>query len=235
MQTILQWNCRGLRTSSQELQALVHQNRPLAICLQETKLSPDSHFAMRGYSVFRKDLSVSTVAHGGVALCVHHSVPVRHISLRSSLQVVAARAHFMHREVTICSVYLPPGSALPSLELSRLMAELPPPVLLLGDFNAHNSAWGGESTDSRGRLLETFVHNESLCVLNTGTRTHLTLPSGRTSVLDLSIVSPQLAPLFMWRVGDEPLGSGSFIFRCGSSTWASQSGVIGLVDGNLME
>ena len=180
MQSILQWNCRGLRTSSQELQTLVHRSRPLAICLQETKLSPESHFAMRGYSVFRKELSVSTVAHGGVALLVHHSVPVRHIPLRSSLQAVAARVLFMHREVTICSVYLPPGVAFPSLELSRLMAELPSPVLLLGDFNAHSSAWGGDSTDSRGRLLENFIHNESLYVLNTGMRTHFTLPSGRT-------------------------------------------------------
>ena len=210
MHSILHWNCRGLRTSAQELQALVQRSRPVAICLQETKLSPDSHFAMRGYSVFRKDLTASTVAHGGVALAVHHSVPASHIPLRSPLQAVAARLHVMHRDVTICSVYLPPGIALPLSELRRLMLELPSPVVLLGDFNAHNSAWGSENTDTRGRLLESFIHDHSLCVLNSGTRTHFTLPSGQTSVLDLSIVSPDLTSLFAWDVHDEPLGSDHF-------------------------
>ena len=210
MHSILHWNCRGLRTSAQELQALVQRSRPVAICLQETKLSPDSHFAMRGYSVFRKDLTVSTVAHGGVALAVHHSVPASHIPLRSPLQAVAARLHVMHRDVTICSVYLPLGIALPLPELRRLMLELPSPVVLLGDFNAHNSAWGSENTDTRGRLLESFIHDHSLCVLNSGTRTHFTLPSGQTSVLDLSIVSPDLTSLFAWDVHDEPLGSDHF-------------------------
>ena len=45
-------------------------------------------------------------------------------------------------------------------------------------------------------------------VLNTGTRTHFTLPSGQTSVLDLSLVSPELTSV--WDVHDEPLGSDHF-------------------------
>ena len=171
MQILLQWNCRGIRTGASDLQVTVGQHIPLAVCLQETKLSPESVFAIRGYSVFRKDLAVSTIAHGGVAVAVHHSVPVQHIPLRSPLQAVAVRLHLMRRELTLCSIYLPPGLALPSLELRRLMLELPSPVLLLGDFNAHNSAWGCENTDTRGRLLEAFIHEESLCVLNTGTNT----------------------------------------------------------------
>ena len=43
------------------------------------------------------------------------------------------------------------------------MLELPSPVALLGDFNAHNSAWGSENTDTRGRLLEDCIHDHSLC------------------------------------------------------------------------
>ena len=210
MQIFLQWNCRGIRTGASDLQVTVGQHIPLAVCLQETKLSPESVFAIRGYSVFRKDLAVSTIAHGGVAVAVHHSVSVQHIPLRSPLQAVAVRLHLMRRELTLCSIYLPPGLALPSLELRRLMLELPSPVLLLGEFNAHNSAWGCENTDTRGRLLEAFIHEESLCVLNTGTNTHFTLPSGRTSALDLSIASPQLTPLFTWCVHDDSLGSDHF-------------------------
>ena len=65
-------------------------------------------------------------------------------------------------------------------------------------------------TGPRGRILEDFIPEESLCVLNTGQRTHFTVPSGRTSALDFSLASPQLARLFTWSVRDDPLGSGHF-------------------------
>ena len=132
------------------------------------------------------------VAHGGVLLALHHSIPARQLVLRSPLQAVAARIVLNRREVTLCSLYLPPGVELPLQELGRLASELPPPLLLLGDFNAHSTSWGCNDSNTRGRLLERFIDDEILCVLNTGMRTHFTLPSGQTSALDLSIVSPQL-------------------------------------------
>ena len=150
-----------------------------------------------------------TIAHGGVLVAIHHSVPARHISLRSRLQAVAVRVH-LNQEVTVCSVYLPPGESLPTSELRRLMQELPSAVLIVGDFNAHNTAWGCTSSCTRGRLLESLLLDETLCVLNEGTRTHFTLPSGQTSALDLSLTSPELVPHFTWSVNDEPLGSDHF-------------------------
>ena len=210
MQSLLQWNCRGLRTSAAELQLLVRQRRPLAISIQESKLSPDCSFSMKGFSIFRRDLAASTIAHGGVLLAVHHSVPVRELPLTTALQAVAARLCFMHREITICSIYCPPGAALPVSELHLLMLELPPPVLILGDFNSHHSAWGCDSICPRGRRLASFLNDEGLCVLNTGSPTHFTMPSGRTSALDLSLASPQLSPLFTWHADKDPMGSDHF-------------------------
>ena len=210
MQSLLQWNCRGLRTSAAELQLLVRQRRPLAISIQESKLSPDCSFSMKGFSIFRRDLAANTIAHGGVLLAVHHSVPVRELPLTTALQAVAARLCFMHREITICSIYCPPGAALPVSELHLLMLELPPPVLILGDFNSHHSAWGCDSICPRGRRLASFLNDEGLCVLNTGSPTHFTMPSGRTSALDLSLASPQLSPLFTWHADEDPMGSDHF-------------------------
>ena len=210
MQNFLQWNWRGLRTSAAELQALVRQRRPLAICIQETKLSLECSFSMKGFSIFRRDLASNTIAHGGVLLAVHHSVPVRELPLTTALQAVAARVCLIHREITICSIYCPPGVALPVSELRMLMLELPPPVLILGDFNSHHSAWGCGSICPRGRLLASFLNDESLCVLNTGSPTHFTLPSGSTSALDLSLASPQLSPLFTWRADEDAMGSDHF-------------------------
>ena len=140
MHFILQWNCRGLRTSYQDLQSLIRGHKPFVVCLQETKLSPATACSINGYSVYRKDVQSSTIAQGGVLAAVHHSLPTRQLTLRSSLQAVAVRVHINHQELTICSIYLPPGTPLPVVELRRLLLELPPPVLVAGDFNAHSIA-----------------------------------------------------------------------------------------------
>ena len=166
--------------------------------------------SIKGYAVYRKDVLSSTIAQGGVLIGVHHSVPSRQLSVGSSLQAVAARVNINRQEVTICSLYLPPGIAFPAAELRRLLLELPEPVLVVGDFNAHNTAWGCNSTGSRGRVLESLINDETLCILNTGERTHFTVPSGQTSALDLSLASPQLAHHFTWSVHDDPLGSDHF-------------------------
>ena len=210
MHFILQWNCRGLKPNYQDLQTIIRWRNPSIVGLQETKLSPAVACAIKGYAIFRKDVRSDTIAHGGVLLAVHHSLPARLLQLNTTLQAVAARVHLRHREVTVCSLYLPPGTAFPVADLRRLLAELPEPVLVVGDFIAHSTAWGCDHTCPRGRILECLISDESLCILNTGERTHFTLPSGRTSVLDLSLVSPQLAQLFTWSVHDNPLGSDHF-------------------------
>lgn len=155
-------------------------------------------------------MTVDTIAHGGVLLAVHRSIPARQLKLRTSLQAVAASIVIDRRAITICSIYLPPGVSVSRRELTQLVSELPEPLLMLGDFNAHHSLWGCENIDVRGRVLERIIQDEQLGILNTGTRTHFTMPSGSTSALDLSLVSPQLMPLFTWHVADDPLGSDHF-------------------------
>ena len=173
---ILQWNCRGLGTSASDLQALIGRRNSIAVCLQETKLAPDSIFSLRGYNIYRKDIRSHTIAHGGVLLGILRDIPSQQVTLNTSLQAVAARVHVNGNTFTLCSLYLPPGLAFPCNEFTRLIAELPPPVVVLGDFNAHHVAWGCNDCCTRGRVLERKMHEESLCVLNNGTRTYCTTP-----------------------------------------------------------
>ena len=174
------------------------------------KTSPGRPMFLQRYSVFRKDVPTVTVAHGGVLLAVHCSFPSSQVKLRTTLQAVAVRVFLDHRHFTLCSIYLPPGSALPRLDLRQLVAELPSPFLLLGDFNDHNTLWGCRGVDTRGRVLERFIQEELLSIFNIGTRTHFAMPSGSTSALDLSLATPQLMPLFTWHVADDQMGSDHF-------------------------
>ena len=210
MTNILQWNCRGIRTGAPDLLDMLRGKTPAIVCIQETKLSPAHRFDVHGYSVYRKDVVSDSIAHGGVMLLTHGSIPARPLALQTSLQAVAARVNFDDRDISVCSLYLPPGITIPMLGLRNLIAELPPPLLLMGDVNAHHVIWGCNSIDTRGRQLEGLFNDEALCILNSGDHTHITLPSGRTSAIDLSVCSPELAPRLTWSVAGDPSGSDHF-------------------------
>ena len=49
--------------------------------------------------------------------------------------------------------------------------QLPTPFLLLGDFNAHNPLWGNPDINTRDQLIEDFITNNCLYVLNNGDNT----------------------------------------------------------------
>ena len=107
-------------------------------------------------------LSAYTVQHkssrrdgtsGGVALLIHQSVLSSHIVLDTNLQAVTARNSF-EKTVKVCSIYLPPSVPVRGAYLYHLFQRLPPPSIVLGDFNGHIPLWESDHCDSRGRLFE---------------------------------------------------------------------------------
>ena len=59
----------------------------------------------------------------------------------------------LDKEITICSVYIPPNFQLQSQHIDSLLEQLPSPYLLLGDFNGHNILWGCNKNNTRGWLV----------------------------------------------------------------------------------
>ena len=51
--TIIQWNCRGLRANYAELQLLLNDYDPAVVCLQETYLKEPNHVTFRNYLLIR--------------------------------------------------------------------------------------------------------------------------------------------------------------------------------------
>jgi hypothetical protein len=87
----------------------------------------------------------------------------------------------------------------------QLIQQLSQPILLLGYCNAHNTIWGSSDTYARGKIIERFVNNNNLNILNTGQPTRIA--SGSETAIDLSICSPQLQSGLNWNVYSTPLGS----------------------------
>jgi len=92
--TIIQWNCRGLRANYPELQILIHDQNPVAICLQELLISDTYSFPNRKYTLYSKVPPLTNnQPSGGVGVLIRKGVPHSQIPLNSRLWPVAYQHH----------------------------------------------------------------------------------------------------------------------------------------------
>ena len=113
---IIQWNCRGIKPRYEELLLLLTLLRPSVFCLQETFLKPEDNFTFKGFTTYNHIHPDCLRASGGSSIFVHSSCPQREIKLKTELQAVAVSVS-LEREITLCSVYIPPSFALRSQQL----------------------------------------------------------------------------------------------------------------------
>ena len=210
MANIIQWNCRGLRANYNELDLLLSRWQPVAVCLQEI-IVPDSFTNNnRHYSLFKR-CSTGTNGQpiGGVGILVNKRIPHSEIKIDTSIEAVAVRIS-TKKPITLCSIYLPPSKKWSTNNLLTLVTQLPHPVLLLGDFNAHNTLWGCQNTDKKGDQIEDFLQQSNMCLLNDKSATYLHPATGNYSSIDLSICDPGLFLDYSWQVHDDLCGSDHF-------------------------
>ena len=77
----------------------------------------------------------------------------REIKLNTDFQAVAVSVT-LEKEITLCSVYVPPSFALRSEHLNSLLQQLPSPFFFLGDFNGHNVLWAVKIMIPEEKLLK---------------------------------------------------------------------------------
>ena len=162
---IIQWNCRGLKPNYNEVSLLISEYNPSVFCFQETFLKPDDNVSLKGFNVHNYVHTDCLRPSGGASIIVKSSFPQRKIDLQTELQATAISVT-LDREITICSVYIPPSFSLNSQHLDNLLQQFPSPYILLGDFNGHNILWGGQNNDSRGELIENFITKNDICIMN---------------------------------------------------------------------
>jgi len=95
-------------------------------------------------------------------------------------------------------------------DLDQLISQLPTPFVIMGDLNAHNTIWGGDRVDPRGRMVEDFLANHHLCLWNDGRPTYVHPGSGSQTSIDLSICHPHLLLDYQWSSHEDTCGSDHF-------------------------
>ena len=142
-----------------------------------------------------KDGTLNRRNHGGVAIYLHQDIPYTEVELSTSIQAIAVTV-FLKTKFTICNIYSSRNHSLTANNLMQLYNQLPQPCMLLGDFNAYSVMWGCHQTDTRGRILQNFIDNTGLSLLNNGAPTHPNMAND--TAIDLSICSPRLSEDFEW-------------------------------------
>lgn len=194
-QSILQWNCRSIINKKNELIYMINKFKPFIFALSETWLKPNFIFKIPGYSCYRDD---RVDGYGGVAILVRNS-----FSSISSLNLLPHSDSFSVVSVIvnhICyvSLYIPHPSLLILREIKNLFVQLPRPFIVLGDFNCQHRSWGSSISNSFGEALLDIIDSHNICILNTGSPTRLTKPGELSSVVDLSMCTPDLASSLSW-------------------------------------
>ena len=102
---IIQWNCRGLKTNYNEVSLLISEYNPSVFCL--------NNLSLRGFKIYNYVHTDCLRPSGGASIFVKSSFPQRKIDLQTELQATAVSVT-LDREITICSVYIPPSFSLNS-------------------------------------------------------------------------------------------------------------------------
>ena len=222
MDTILQWNCRGLKHNFNELKLIVSTHNPIAICLQETYLKDTDNISFKNYQLYNKYAKTEHgKATGGVSILIRNDIPHEEININTNLQAKAITIT-THKKFTLCSIYLPPQQRVDGADLDDLLKQLPGAYMLMGDFNAHHTLWGCKNISTKGKTMENFINRNDIVYLNNKEPTYIHPAFQTLSTLDLALCHPTLGLDFTFSVLSDLFGSDHFPVLLTSSV--SESG-----------
>lgn len=194
---IIQWNIDGFYKRNVDIQRILYEYKPNILCFQETNLKYSQSVHITQYNGYFKNRQNPGRASGGVAIFIKDNIESEEINLNTHLEAIAITAK-LHNKICICNIYLPDSTPFTQQDLMLLIAQLPKPYIIVGDFNSRNTLWGCTYTDNRGKTIEQFLDISDLILLNNGTPTRHNPINGNFSAIDLSIATPSITPAIEW-------------------------------------
>ena len=201
---VAQWNAEGIQQKKTELQAFLRNQKIDVLCAQETHLSEGRRFFVRGYDIFRHDRSGHK---GGVLTLVRHGIPAieKERSSNGQLEFITISLMLQGEQLLITNCYSPPTARL-DLHTIHLSQEN---HLIMGDFNGHSPSWGYSSFDNRGEMIEDWLIDNQLILINTpeDKASYYSRAWKTTSTPDLAMATEDIQKLTTRVVNDQLGGS----------------------------
>lgn len=212
---IMQWNSEGIHSNKSEFLNLLRYYKIDIGLLQETFLRKKCNFYLPNFNIIRKDRQERSNynPHGGVAIVIHKKHKYKEITINNpndNCEAVAIVVKINNIEILFISIYCKPRHKTSKNQWNTFMQQFHNyPFILCGDFNSSHPLWGQDNYhDPEGYELEEFISQNNLCIANDDSFTRRPIDGWRDTVIDLTIVSPELGLLFdSWKVTKDPVNS----------------------------
>ena len=207
---ILQWNTRGYYARLPNIQKLIDELNPNILCLQETWLNTGKQPKLKQYQPFIQTNRTGRRG-GGVLIAVKDNIPYQEIKLNSQLEACAIELHIGDDHIALCNIYISPDTPVQTLvqELNLIKNQLPTPMIICMDSNTHHVSWGSNFNDYKGVMIDAWITQSELCLLNTGEPTYLH-SNGNFTHIDLTVASECLANKTSWQPHHDTMQSDHF-------------------------
>jgi len=146
----VQWNIKGYYSRLPHLHELIDEQNPSVLCLQETWMKHSNHIRLKNFQFPPARTDRKDNNRGGTCIIVANGIPYTIIQSPEYLEASIVTIHLPDRDITICSLYLPPSLNNATLieNLNRLISLLQSPYIITVDANAHHPVWGSDKAVS---------------------------------------------------------------------------------------
>lgn len=129
----------------------------------------------------RKDRNT---AGGGVATFIQQGINYRALEVSEDVEAVLIEIWVGKTKFKIVNYYNPCKRILKET-LEGMCNVEDGKLVICGDFNAHNTLWGGTKVDDNGNTIEEFMDDFKLVCLNDGRSTRFDATHGTESAMTL--------------------------------------------------
>jgi hypothetical protein len=159
---IAHWNAEGVCRKKLELQNFLRENRIDICCVQETHLTKDRRFFVRGYELYRHDREDRP--KGGVLTLVRSGISSveTHRSDGSDTESITVEVVLGDRHLTVFNIYSPPSKMIELPCLPQDQGDW----IAVGDFNSHSPSWGYSNLNGKGEEVEEWIVTNRLVLIN---------------------------------------------------------------------
>ena len=209
--SVIQWNARSLHAKKEAFEKIMISKDIDIALICETWFKKKFNYRFTGYNLIKKDRDDGK---GGVAILIKKNISFNEIVIDNTnlrFEVCAISAYLSKNlRINFVSIYATPNTIIDNNQWRSLMNQITGTIFLSGDFNAKSRSFGANREDAAGRKLVENIDQDGLILLNNGEPTMVPQLNRTTSPLDLTIVSPEIAPATEWTVLDDPYGSNHF-------------------------
>ena len=196
---IIHANINGLYKRRTELINYLNEYKPHFVTLNETRLREQTRIRIPNYNIIRKDRNIIYPngrlqnAAGGVAILIRKDIKFNEIDTSDfDEEFLAINFKSQGKTVALATIYNPPDIK-PNIENFRHITNLYPLSILIGDFNCKHTFFGCKVGNTNGDILFNIIEELDLLITNDSTATYRPGTSSGGDLLDLALVSRQMA------------------------------------------